>query len=139
MKSDYTPNERIARRDDLYARARRDASTGSREEYTAQHVALPDGGDADADADDTEPEPVTEANSNGGDDDRRDTSTAGCEETETPEGGGGVDANERAGTSTRDDSGGDRPTCGAWSTAAFDDFKSDTCRAEISRKRGERA
>ncbi|TSD08850.1 hypothetical protein DP107_17885 [Haloglomus irregulare] len=139
MKFDYTPNERIARRDDLYARARHDASAGSREEYTAQHVPLPDGGEPDADADDTGPEPVTEVNSNGGDDDRRDASTVGCKKNETPEGGGGVDANERAGTSTRDGSGGDPPLCGAWSGSAFDNPESDTCRAEISRKRGEHA
>lgn len=57
MNFDYSQNERIARRDDPYARARRrhrarerrDASDGWREEYTAQHVPLPDGGEPDAD------------------------------------------------------------------------------------------
>jgi hypothetical protein len=54
MKFEHTPTERIARRDDPYARARRsrdprDASAGWREEHHYQAAPLPDGGEPDAD------------------------------------------------------------------------------------------
>lgn len=52
MKFDHTPDERIARRDDPYTRARRrraherrDASAGWRLEYRDQAVPIPDGGE----------------------------------------------------------------------------------------------
>lgn len=77
-------------------------------------------GSAEGEAHD-ERAPVTESNSNGGDDDRRDTSDGGRKQTETHDGAGTADASEGADTGTRDDSAGYRPTCGAWSTAAFDD------------------
>ena len=77
-------------------------------------------GSAEGEAHD-EPGPVTESNSNGGDDDRRDTSAGGCKGSETPDGGGAA----AAGTGTPDDSTGYRHTCGAWSTAAFDDPEPD--------------
>jgi hypothetical protein len=82
-------------------------------------------GSAEGEAHD-EPGPVTESNSNGGDDDRRDTSAGGYKGSETPDGGGAADAGDAAGTGTPDDRTGYRPTCGAWSTAAFDDPESDT-------------